>query len=392
MKRSFLILFSLLFSFVCPVCFGQENIAKRPEQLLSPEVKADNTVVFRLYAPEAKSVALLGNWMDANSPGGNKREMEKDANGVWTVEQPAMARDLFIYNFLLDGVRISDPLNVYQIRDVGNIFNYFITHGGQAELYKNHVVPHGSLSKRWYASSLNAAERRLSVYTPPGYEAGKQKYPVLYLLHGMGGDEEAWPTLGRVCQIMDNLIAAGRIVPMIVVMPNGHTANSAAPGYSERGEYPVTFASPDVGSGAMESTFMEVVAFTEKNYRVKKDKKHRAIAGLSMGGSHSLFIAAANAGTFDYVGLFSAAFRINDKIKQAVYDDFPANLQRQKEKGYRLYWIGMGKTDFLYQVGADYRKRLDEMGMSYSYYESEGGHTWSNWRDYLVKFSEQLFR
>jgi len=391
MKRSIALLMAISIGISSLQLFAQENIGKKLANIISPEVAQDNSVTFKVFAPDAKKVSVTGNWMQQTSMEAPQVEMTKDNDGVWSVKQNKLGSDLYLYNFLIDGVRINDPLNVYQIRDVSNVFNYFITNGEPAEYYKTKVVPHGSMNKQWYPSSLNNAERRLTVYTPPGYESSKEKYPVLYLLHGMGGDEDAWPTLGRVSQIMDNLIAAGKAKPMIVVMPNGHTSNSATPGSSEKGEYPIQFATPDVGSGDMESSFQDIIKFIEKNYRVKKDKKNRAIAGLSMGGSHTLFISSLYPNTFDYVGLFSAAYRINDKVKREVYDNFDQNLLKQKENGYKLYWIGMGKTDFLYQTGADFRKKLDGIGMKYTYRESEGGHTWSNWRNYLIEFSSMLF-
>ena len=391
MKKSILYFLCLSFSMCSIQAYAQENIGKQLPKVLSPEVAPNNATTFRLIAPDANKVALTGNWMQQTSASAPQVNMVKDNNGVWSVKQDSLGSDLYLYNFIIDGVRINDPLNVYQIRDVSNVFNYFITNGENAEYYKTKAVPHGSMIKQWYPSAINQAERRLTVYTPPGYEETKEKYPVLYLLHGMGGDEDAWPTLGRVAQIMDNLIAAGKAKPMIVVMPNGHTSNSATPGSSEKGEYPIEFVTPDVGSGDMESNFGEIIKFVEKNYRVKKDKKNRAIAGLSMGGSHSLFISSYYPNTFDYIGLFSAAYRINDKVKRDVYDNFEQNLLKQKENGYQLYWIGMGKTDFLYKTGADFRKKLDDIGMKYTYRESEGGHTWSNWRDYLVEFAGELF-
>lgn len=391
MKKSILYFLCLSFSISSIQAYAQENIGKQLPKVLSPEVAPNNATTFRLIAPDASKVALTGNWMQQTSASAPQVNMVKDNNGVWSVKQDSLGSDLYLYNFIIDGVRINDPLNVYQIRDVSNVFNYFITNGENAEYYKTKAVPHGSMIKQWYPSAINQAERRLTVYTPPGYEKTKEKYPVLYLLHGMGGDEDAWPTLGRVAQIMDNLIAAGKAKPMIVVMPNGHTSNSATPGSSEKGEYPIEFVTPDVGSGDMESNFGEIIKFVEKNYRVKKDKKNRAIAGLSMGGSHSLFISSYYPNTFDYIGLFSAAYRINDKVKRDVYDNFEQNLLKQKENGYQLYWIGMGKTDFLYKTGADFRKKLDDIGMKYTYRESEGGHTWSNWRDYLVEFAGELF-
>lgn len=367
---------------------GQENIGNTQEQLRSPELLGNQSAMFRLRAPEAKQVRLVGNWMDPEEQG---VAMTKNKEGVWQVKESDLPADLLLYNFVVDGVKINDPLNVYQVRDVGQVFNYFITDGDPADLYKTQDVQHGTITKVWYPSTLAGGQRRMTIYFPPGYEEAQQDYPVLYLLHGMGGDEEAWPTLGRVGQIMDNLIASNRAQPMVVVMPNGHTSNAAAPGHSVKGEYPIEFATPDVGTGDMESTFMEIVDFVESRYRVIPEKSSRAIAGLSMGGAHTLFIAAANPDAFDYVGLFSAAFRIGDTTNRRIYDDFQDNLTRQKDAGYKLYWIGMGKSDFLYQTGEDYRKRLDELGMNYDYHESAGGHTWSNWRKYLVLFTSLLF-
>jgi len=388
MKKYILLVFSLIAYPLLGEIIAQENIAQKKAPFLSYEIDSVNTATFRILAKEAKNVAITGSWVEAG-----RQPMIQQTDGVWTYVQKDLPADLFLYNFIVDGVKIADPLNVYQIRDVNNVYNYFITNGGErAELLKTRQVAHGTLLKQWYTSSLNQAQRRMTVYTPPGYEQGKTNYPVLYLLHGMGGDEDAWSELGRISQIMDNLIAQGRIKPMLVVMPNGHTSNSASPGNSERGEYLITSFTPDIGSGDMESSFMEIVEFVEKTYRVKKNKKNRAIAGLSMGGSHTLFTAALYPNTFDYVGLFSAAFRMNGKVKRAVYDQLDENLIKQRDYGYKLYWIGMGKTDFLYKTGEEFRKKLDGIGMKYTYKESEGGHTWSNWRDYIVEFSSLLFK
>lgn len=372
---------------------GQENIKlnEKSKRILSPEVHADNTVTFRFFAPQAKQVSLLGNWMDRDATGkGGRQPMHKDGN-YWSYTSTALPSDLFLYNIDVDGATINDPLNVYQVRDVSNTFNYFLTGGDQSALYQVQDVPHGTLSKLWYASKTLNMTRRMTVYTPPGYEEGKINYPVLYLLHGMGGDEDAWPTLGRVSEILDNLIAANKIKPMLVVMPNGHVSNTAAPGESSKGQYPIEFFTPDVGSGKMEESFQDIVNFVESHYRVKKSKASRALAGLSMGGSHTLFISAHMANTFDYVGLFSAAFRMGEKTKSPVYENFDNNLVKQRDQGYKLYWIGMGKDDFLYKTGEQYRKKLDDIGMKYTYRESEGGHTWTNWRMYLTEFLPLLF-
>ncbi|WP_437921765.1 alpha/beta hydrolase-fold protein [Sphingobacterium sp. LRF_L2] len=371
---------------------AQENVAFTPKKrVISPEVNDDNTVTFRVFAPQASQVYVVGNWMDKDAAGqAGKAEMQRQ-DDYWIYRSPKLASDLFLYNIQVDNAIWSDPLNVYQIRDVGNIFNYFVTGGDQSSLYQVADVAHGTIAKRWYNSPTLGMNRRITVYTPPGYEMDKGEYPVLYLLHGMGGDEEAWPSLGRVAQIMDNLLAAGKIKPMLVVMPNGHVSNTAAPGESSKGQYPIDFFTPDVGTGKMEESFADVIGFVETNYRVKKQKAARAIAGLSMGGSHTLFISSYIPNTFDYIGLFSAAFRMNEKAESPVFDQFEKNLVKQRDNGYQLYWIGMGKEDFLYKTGKEYREKLDHIKMPYTYYESEGGHTWSNWRTYLTLFLPQLF-
>ncbi len=215
---------------------------------------------------------------------------------------------------------------------------------------------------------------------------------MLYLLHGMGGDEEAWITLGRTAQILDNLIARGKARPMIVAMPNGNVARDAAPGESDLGMVKPTMQLPNTMDGRYEETFPDVVKFIESNYRVIRKQEGRAIAGLSMGGFHSLHISRYYPGTYGYVGLFSAAILPGENATSAVYSDIDATLKTQMQKGCRLYWIGIGKTDFLYRHNTDYRARLDGLGIKYSYVETEGGHTWSNWRSYLSDFAPLLFR
>jgi enterochelin esterase-like enzyme len=360
--------------------------------IVSPEVHGDNTVTFRLHAPDAREVKISGDWMPGQGWTPGAELMTRDAGGVWVYTTPVLESDLYGYAFVIDGFRTTDPGNVYLIRDVASVTNVFIVGGGKGDLYKVNKVPHGSVTRRWYDSPGNNMMRRITIYTPPGYEAGKGKYPVLYLLHGMGGDEEAWIALGRTSQILDNLIAQGKVTPMVVVMTNGNVAQEAAPGESEKGLYKPTMQLPNTMDGKFEETFMDVIRFVENNYRVKADKGSRAIAGLSMGGYHALHISRYYPNTFDYVGLFSAAILPNDQVKSKVYENFDATLEAQMKNGYRLYWIGIGKTDFLYKSGVEYRAKLDKMGMKYSYVESEGGHTWTNWRVYLSQFTPLLFK
>ena len=390
MKKHFIItILSLLLlydtSFSQQALFGGANIT-------SPEINADNSVTFRFLAPDAKEVRISGEWMPAQGYTPGSEKMTKDDKGVWSYTTAPLASDLYSYFFNSDGVRCTDPNNVYLIRDVASVTNVLIVGGGKGDLYKVNKVPHGMVSRRWYNSPSLGMDRRITIYTPAGYEKSKEKFPVLYLLHGMGGDEEAWINLGRTSQILDNLIAQGKAKPMIVVMPNGNVVQEAAPGESSLGFYKPTMQLPNTMDGRYEETFKDIIAFVESNYNVITSKSGRAIAGLSMGGYHSLHISRYYPNTFDYIGLFSAAIMPNDKVTSKVYENVDATIQQQMKNGYRLYWIGIGKTDFLYKYNTEYRQKLDAMKMPYEFRESEGGHTWTNWRVYLSEFVPKLFR
>ncbi len=388
MKKQLIV---LAFVLTLPV-IAQSQPGRGMPEIVSPEINQDHSVTFRLIAPNAKEVKISGDWMPNQGRSPGSTPMVRDEQGTWTLTTGVLPSELYSYFFLVDGLRCMDPNNVYMIRDVATVTNFFLVGGGQADLYAVNDVPHGTVARRWYDSPGTGKVRRITVYTPPGYEKGNDKYPVLYLLHGMGGDEEAWLALGRTAQILDNLIARGKALPMIVVMPNGNVAQEAAPGESDAGLYKPSFQVPNTMDGKMEETFPDIIRFTESNYRVQKNKAGRAIAGLSMGGYHTLHISRYYPDTFDYIGLFSAAILPNEKTDSKVYADLDATLAKQKANGYKLYWIGIGKTDFLYKAVSDYRAKLDRMGMPYQYRESEGGHTWANWRIYLSELAQLLFK
>ena len=370
------------------------------QAIVSPEINIDNTVTFRLMAPGADSVFVTGDFLPTEKiktpmgefDGPGKAALTKDDKGVWSFTSQALSPELYSYSFIIDGFSTTDPSNPFLIRDVASITNIFIVGGGHADLYKVNNIPHGSVTRRWYESPGLGMDRRMTIYTPPGYETSSDKYPVLYLLHGAGGDEEAWISLGRTAQIMDNLIAQGKSKPMIVVMPNGNVIQDAAPGEGHEGFYKPQFMVPKTMDGTYEANFMDIIKFVESNYRVKADKADRAVAGLSMGGFHSFHISRYYPNTFDYIGLFSAAIMPREDATSKVYVDIDGTLKKQMENGYKLYWIAIGKTDFLYQSNADLRKQMDAMGMKYSYTETEGGHIWRNWRIYLSDFVPLLFK
>ena len=365
--------------------------------VVSPEIHGNNTVTFRFKAPKAVRVQLTGDFLpvqkNAKFEAPGIVDLKEGQEGVWEYTTPEPLKpELYSYSFIVDGLRVNDPSNVYLIRDVSTLTNVFIIGGDRADFYKVNPVPHGTVSRVWYDSPALGLERRMTVYTPAGYETGGKRYPVLYLLHGMGGDEEAWISLGRTAQILDNLIAQGKAKPMIVVMPNGNASQEAAPGESSRGMVPPTMQLPKTMEGSYEQAFPEIVKFIDKNYRTIKSKSGRAIAGLSMGGFHSLHISKQYPDMFNYIGLFSAAIMPNKEVSSPIYENMGGKLKVQFDKNPALYWIAIGKTDFLYKANEEYRKLLDEKGYKYTYYESDEGHIWKNWRIYLTEFVPMLFR
>lgn len=383
----------LVVLFSTQLIYAQENLNfGRQKEIISPQTNSNGTFTFRLNAPNAKKVEVQGDFLVAKGNAPATAPMERGADSIWTFTSAVLPSELYSYSFIVDGLKIRDPNNVYLIRDVSSVVNVFLAGNGKADLYAVKDVPHGTVAKRWYESTGLKTNRRLTVYTPPGYESSKNSYPVLYLLHGVGGDEDAWMELGRASQILDNLIASGKAKPMIVVMTNGHTSNSAAPGESSKGLYKPIMMTPDVFNGDMETFFKEIISFTEQNYRAGRKKSDRAIAGLSMGGFHSLWISANYPNTFGYVGLFSPAILPPANANNTIYKDLDAKLETQNKNGLNLYWIAIGKTDFLYKNVSDFRKKLDKTNFKYTYKESEGGHTWSNWRDYLSEFAPMLFK
>ena len=365
--------------------------------VVSPEIHDNNTVTFRFKAPKAVRVQLTGDFLpvqkNAKFEAPGIVDLKEGQEGVWEYTTPEPLKpELYSYSFIVDGLRMNDPANVYLIRDVSTLTNVFIIGGDRADFYKVNPVPHGTVSRIWYDSPALGLERRMTVYTPAGYETSGKRYPVLYLLHGMGGDEEAWISLGRTAQILDNLIAQGKAKPMIVVMPNGNASQEAAPGESSRGMVPPTMQLPKTMEGSYEQAFPEIVKFIDKNYRTIKSKSGRAIAGLSMGGFHSLHISKQYPDMFNYIGLFSAAIMPNKEVSSPIYENMEEKLKVQFDKNPALYWIAIGKTDFLYKANEEYRNLLDEKGYKYTYYESDEGHIWKNWRIYLTEFVPMLFR
>lgn len=397
----------------CAVTASAQEALWSGTDVKSPVVNADNTVTFNILAPGAKEVSVTGDFLPqrkVNTPRGEMdapgvASMTKNDKGVWSYTSTVLAPELYSYSLIIDGQQALDLANVYVNRDVASLTNIFIVSekaGDKGDLYSVHEVPHGDVARVWYQSPTLGMQRRMTIYTPAGYDKGKD-YPVLYLLHGAGGDEEAWTTLGRTAQIMDNLIAAGKAKPMIVVMPNGNMTQQATPGVSAAGMFQpsmgMSISATDRAKATMDESFMDIVNYVESHYKVKGDKQHRAICGLSMGGGHSFAVSKRYPDSFNYIGLFSAGLHIgtsgdrNASFYDMLKKSQPVQNELQKlfEGKPALYWIAIGKTDFLYQQNSDLRRYLDEKGYPYKYRESEGGHIWRNWRIYLTEFAQMIF-
>lgn len=375
----------------------------QPARPVSPEIHSDRTVTFRLSAPKAADVTLNGSW-----EGARDIKMAKDDNGVWSATVGPLGAQLWGYWYMVDGVKALDPGNGETQRDGSRIDNLLMVSGPESDLWDFKDVPHGTIHAVWYPSPiLKQARRRMYIYTPFGYEAGQDRYPVLYLLHGGGGDEDAWVTMGRANVILDNLMALGKAKPMIVVMPNGNASQTVSQGYAygptpalqsvqapappplqttggPGGARPVRPPVPYPGSYP-ESLVKDVIPFVEKNYRVIADKNSRAIAGLSMGGSQTLAATNNNPGLFGYIGVFSSGPRVADEA-------FEAQLEAVKAGDVKFYWTGAGSTDIAREGTMNLHALLEKHGFKTSYKEIPGNHYWFLWRDFLGDYASLLFR
>ena len=349
----------------------------RQAPVISPEIQADS-VTFRLKADYATVVKLSGSLM--LNPYGGTVDMTRGANNVWSVKLPLPPAEIYTYNFVVDGVSVNDPQNVLVQRDGTRYLSMLLVPGEKTQNYFE-ATQHGTVSHPWYDSRILGISRRLTVYTPYGYENNpKKKYPVLYLLHGAGGDEEAWISMGRTAQILDNLIETGLAEPMIVVMPNGNPGQLAARtlGIAEK---QMDRNNPAMRDGYVRSLCEEIVPFIEKNFRAIPKPASRAIAGLSMGGGHTISASNLYPELFDYICPLSAAGSAT-----------PEQVAALKKAGVKLYFLACGSSDFLFQGSQTLDKTLTEQGLDHIFFVSEGGHTWANWRLYLNTFAPKLFK
>ncbi len=353
----------------------------RPPEVVSPEIAADGHVTFRILAPKAGSVLLSG----SDIPGiGQGAAMKKGAEGIWEVTLGPIQPGAYRYNFNVDGVPTIDPRNPETSESNENTWSLFYVPG--ADFMDTKEVPHGAVAEIYYYSTSLERFRRAHVYTPPGYQLGEGKYPIFYLLHGAFDCDDSWATVGRAGFILDNLIAAKKAKPMVVVMPAGHTGP-----FRYGRQLPMDDFARDFLS--------DLQPYVESTYRVLKDREHRAIAGLSMGGAQTLAIAIPHLDEFAYIGVFSSGiFGMGggpgggpqgpsfEEQNSQVLDN--ADLK----KGLKLFWFSTGKQDFLIQTSKATVEMFRKHGFDVVFQESDGAHTWTNWRNYLNEFAPQLFQ
>jgi enterochelin esterase-like enzyme len=353
--------------------------------LVSPDVDPDRTVTFRFRAPEATQISLVGEINQGKGP----LPMSKDDSGLWTVTVGPLPPEIWIYNFRIQGVDVIDPSNP-AVKPVppGETMNSFVEVPGESPaFYDARPVPHGEVRMVLYESKAMGVTRWVWIYTPPGYDKTRTKYPVLYLLHGNGEDQSGWVRNGRANIILDNLIADRKAEAMIVVMPQGHALQGAGVGPLIRFQGETSMFSPRFPK----DLFDDVIPLVERNFRVRADADHRAIAGLSMGGGQALSIGLTNLDKFHYVLGFSAAigdrFLDIDKELQGFY----ANSTIDNEK-LRLLWVSCGKDDFLHEADRQFAESLTKNGVKHTFRETEGAHVWSVWRNNLNETLPLLFR
>jgi enterochelin esterase-like enzyme len=363
----------------------------QPAAVTSPEVAPDRHVVFRILAPNAHEVKLFSSDIFGTKLTG---PMTKAESGVWEIS-PAIDPGAYRYNFNVDGVSVMDPRNPSVSESNGNAWSMVYVPG--ADFMETKDVPHGAVaSVTYFSKSLNRF-RRMHVYTPPGYETGSQKYPVFYLLHGAGDCDDSWSSVGRAGFVVDNLIAAKKAKPMVIVMPAGHTGpfDFGRPGAGAA-------RTPDFNDDFVKDFVNDIMPYAETHYRIVRDRQHRAIAGLSMGGAHTLNIAIPHPDEFSYVGVFSSGiFGIVPQGGPAAGSASGPSWEQQHQseldnpagkKDWKLLWFATGKDDFLIGTSKASVELLQKHGFKAEFHESAGAHTWTNWREYLNQFTPQLFQ
>ena len=391
-------IFFSVFVLVSIMLTGQEIQNFRPQQIVSPEISNGN-VTFRIVAKDAKEVMLYGSWMSSFTA---RENLVKDAEGVWSITINAPAPEIYTYNFIVDNLSVNDNANIFVQRDGRRLLSILLIDGPLTSNYRE-ANKRGNLDHVWYDSPTIGLTRRMFVYTPFEYNNSNTKYPVLYLHHGGGGDEDAWSNMGRACQILDNLIEQGKAVPMIVVMPNGNAGQQAAqtlflPEKTFENNEPSTANQgylTNEGNIFINSIVKDIIPYIESNYRVIADSKHRAISGLSMGGGHSYYTGLRNLDLFSAIGVFSTGL-FGMSSDAPTYDpesEIPgviANLKKWNDAS-SLFYISCGENDPRIEPTRRVVKRFRDAGLNIEFTVLPGGHEWHFWRKSLTEFVQKIF-
>jgi enterochelin esterase-like enzyme len=363
----------------------------RPPAYTSPEVTPDHHIVFRIFAPKAEAVRVFSTDIFGLKLAD---EMTKGEQGVWEATVGPIDPGAYRYNFNVDGVSVMDPRSASVSESNENAWSMVYVPG--ADFMETKDVPHGAVASVTYYSKSLGKFRRMQVYTPPGYETSSQKYPIFYLLHGAGDCDDSWSSVGRAGFIMDNLIAEKKAKPMVIVMPAGHTGpfDLARPAAGA----PRT---PDFNDDFVKDFNNDILPYAETHYRVIRDRQHRAIAGLSMGGSQTLNIAVPHPDEFEYVGVFGSGVigilplrgQFTAPAASPSWEEqHAAELDNPAKKNWKLFWFSTGKDDFLLATSKATVALFEKHGYKPEFHESAGAHTWTNWREYLNEFAPQLFQ
>ena len=368
------------------ILLSASAFAQAPPQprIISPEVRPDNSVTFRFRAPNAKEVTLGLEGRTDPIPM-QKDSVQKDERGVWTLTTEPLEPDYYGYSFIADGVHLIDPANPLMKPNLLGTTSQVHVPGSKSLPWETNSGPHGEVHHHFYKSAVVGDDRDFYVFTPPGYDArGKKKYPVLYLLHGFSDDASGWTAVGRANVILDNLIAEGKAKPMIVVMPLGYGAPEILlqgfGGFNNHELRDRNFAR------FSEALLKEVIPAVESAYLVEKDRKSRAIAGLSMGGSESLLTGLNNLDKFAWVGAFSSG-----GMPDPFDNDFPG-LDAKANQQLRLLWIACGTEDRLIVTNRNLRTWLKSKNIQHVDIETPGAHSWMVWRRNLAAFAGLLFK
>lgn len=362
--------------------FGLNLAAQNAAAPMSPEVNKDGSIAFRMKDVGARKVEVKLQTIDKQQT----LPMTKDDAGVWSVTSGVLVPDIYSYTFALDDVDIIDPGVRVQVPNYISQGGLVLVPGSPAQPWEVADVPHGEIHRHFYRSTVVGDTRDFYVYTPPGYDARKKtKYPVFYLLHGYSDYADGWTAIGKAHVILDNLIAQGKVKPMIVVMPLGYgTPEILALGWQGPKEPSAWRRNMD---RFRENLLTEVMPRVESSYRVSRDRKDRAIAGLSMGGGESILTGLNNIDKFAWVGSFSGSL-----LAEPTESDFPAFTQAEAAK-LKLLWIACGTEDELIQRNRGFKNWLKARNVTFTDLEiPQAAHTWMVWRRNLIEFSQLLFR